>query len=560
MLKKFIVLAATLLLAASALAQNSAYPPFYTHIVGGRVIAAEYGRWTIHSINAVSAGAGTMTLDNCFINVGADNRKIFPFAPGGLGPFPSITVVDGSNTETALAVTGVTTPTAAGPSAVNAFSCSITATFANAHSTGVTLVSGDNGLLEAALDAAASNVGLVTIDSTSGITAAQLIAATVVPTVAFEDLRQPAAQYWNLSQTASTFLAVPSTLTATTVGFALNGANATGGAYTGNSTYHVCVAYVDVAGQEGACSADFSGLTAGTSAATYQIGFAAPAASTGAVGYTVYISLASGTYSLAYQVPLTSTVCKLTTIETVTPACALTNTTYNQVGSAAVVSALTLSTSPVDMQLAGVSGTLLTGNPNGRTTYGYVAASHLAPYGILPIYLAFTAGGIGSATPIAIGTFNIPAGAFNMVGNQLRICGKYANTDASSTVQNINIYYDAPGSNTAGSPVQIASLAASATTIGANPGTGNFCWNGHTTVAGAGATAGSIIGDFSLLNYYLSATPAVTFLGGDSKTAAVGSLNLAGTAGFSTRISIVHTNTSGNNTPQLVALTFEDLN
>jgi hypothetical protein len=132
-------------------------------------------------------------------------------------------------------------------------------------------------------------------------------------------------------------LAAPATLTAATVGFGLNGANTTGGTYTGTSTYVYCIAYVDIMGQEGPCSATFSAATAGTGS-TNQIGFAAPAASTGAVGYVPYISLAGGSYALAYKVPLVSQptvagvapvsngVCTLTTLETITPACAVTNT------------------------------------------------------------------------------------------------------------------------------------------------------------------------------------------------------------------------------------------
>ncbi len=96
------------------------------------------------------------------------------------------------------------------------------------------------------------------------------------------------------------------------------------------------------------------------------------------MGCVVYISLASGSYSLAYQAPLTSAQCALTKIEVVAPACAVTNATYAQTGSAAVISALTLNTSRVDMQLGGVSGTLLTGNPNGRTTYSYAPSSPIA--------------------------------------------------------------------------------------------------------------------------------------------------------------------------------------
>ncbi len=99
----------------------------------------------------------------------------------------------------------------------------------------------------------------------------------------------------------------------------------------------------------------------------------------------------------------------------------------------------------------------------------------------------------------------------NVAGTEIRVCGKYTNTDVNSVAQNINIY---PAMLLALTPpvLRCKSLPLAAT---AGPGTaaaytGNFCWQGHTSVSGAGATAGSIFGDYSFLNYYLSATPAAS--------------------------------------------------
>ena len=127
----------------------------------------------------------------------------------------------------------------------------------------------------------------------------------------------------------------------------------------GTGTYHMCIAYVDIMGQEGTCSADFS--QAGL--ATGSFIFSPPAASTGAVGYTIYIGLTGGgVTNLDYKVPLVTQptavgaypaangVCTLTTVETITPACAVTNTVYGTVGSTATVTAITLSTSPINPQ------------------------------------------------------------------------------------------------------------------------------------------------------------------------------------------------------------------
>lgn len=427
----------------------------------------------------------------------------------------------------------------------------VIASFTNLHGQSAVVRDGSYGLQTAINYAQLQGGGLVTIDPAwiqMGGTDALVSSAIPFPNVSIADFGGPDVEYWNIEPAAATFLAAPTTLTAVT---ALPSATPVG-AY-GTGTYHLAIAYVDASGQVGPESADFS--EAGL--ATGSFIFSAPAASTGAVGYVIYISLTGGTYSLDYEVPLSSSICTLTRIEGITPACAVANTTYAQSGSAATVTAITVNTSPVGMVLGGVSGTLLTGNPNGRTTYGYVPSNHLSTSGLMALSLPFTVGGIGSATPIAIGTVNVPGGLFNHVGTGIRVCGKFTNTDVNSTVQNINIYLDAAGSNVAGSPVQIASLASTAGPGTAAAYTGNFCWSGTTTVAGAGATAGSMLGGFSLLNYYLSATPAGIFVGGDTKTAAVASLNLAGTNGFENRLSIVHTNTTGNNTPQLQNLTIE---
>ena len=108
---------------------------------------AYYGQWAVHSLNAVSSGSNTMTLDNCFVRAGLGNRQFFPFATN-----VTVTVVDGTNTETALAVTAVSTPVINGISSVNPYTCSFTASFSNAHSAGVSIISADNGVAEAAND------------------------------------------------------------------------------------------------------------------------------------------------------------------------------------------------------------------------------------------------------------------------------------------------------------------------------------------------------------------------------------------------------------------------
>jgi hypothetical protein len=433
---------------------------------------------------------------------------------------------------------------------------SVTASFLNSHGQSAVVYDGTYGLQTAINMAQQNGGGMVVADpawTQAGGTTALITSAVPFVGVVIYDVRSNTPAFWNVEPLAVTYLAVPTVLSSSTAVFSTSPA----GSYTTAAAYFMCIQYVDIAGQEGACSTTFSQTPATTLS---SLTITAPAASTGAVGYTIYVSLTSGTYSLAYQVPLTASVCTLTKLENITPACAVTNSTYNQTGSNAVVTALTVSTSPVDMQLGGVSGTLLTGNPNGRTSYGYVPSSHFGGQGVPTVALAFTVGGIGSATPISIGTVNLPANFMNYSGKRIRVCGRYQNTDVNSVLQSINIYWDAALSNIAGSPVKIGSMSA-----GVGPGTaaaytGIFCEEFTTTVTGAGATS-SITPGWSLLNYFLTATPASNMLGGDTNSAAVGLLTTAAasTVGFSNRLSIVHTNTTGNNTPQLFSLTIEVL-
>ena len=111
------------LLQPQARAQN----PQFANNMGGRYMASEYGKWFVHNLNTIASGATSMNLDNCFVSVGTGNKKIFPIAVN-----VPVTVIDGSLTETALAVTSIVAPGAASGSSAgpNPFNCSFGATFA----------------------------------------------------------------------------------------------------------------------------------------------------------------------------------------------------------------------------------------------------------------------------------------------------------------------------------------------------------------------------------------------------------------------------------------------
>lgn len=504
-----------------------------------------------------STGAGTLILS--IGNVGLQNgRKV-----SVLNVNAPITVDAGSNLETV-------TPTAVScstPEIPN--TCSVTATFSFVHGAGAAVTSGTAGLQEAINDAFQNGGGLVVIDglwTKNGGTNTLLTAAVPYPSVPIEDRRSLASiQNWN-TQTGGTTLAAPATLTAATVGFGLNGATTTGGAYTGTNTYHYTISCVDIMGQEGPGSADFSAATAGTGAVN-QIGFAAPAAQTGCVGYVPYISLTAGSYALSYKVPLVTQpttagavpigngVCTLTVLETVTPACAITNATYGQTGSAAIVSALTLNTSPIVPAVTTVSSTTVyTPNAGGRTTAFYAPGSHIGAGGLNQAFLPFVISAAEASTvPSVLGTINVQPGFMNAVGRTIEICGKATTTASTATIVSIQFQWDAMGQNTAGKGVQLGNLSITPVAAFSTTKVITFCETFQTTVASASATGGSInsIGGF-IATSGVSSAAAGQGAGSDATTGTVGSLNLA----VDGRINVVSVHTTGTDG---AALTLQSL-
>lgn len=88
--------------------------------------------------------------------------------------------------------------------------------------------------------------------------------------------------------------------------------------------------------------------------------------------------------------PVSNGVCTLSTIETIRPACAMTNAIYGTTGSGATVTGYPVVTSPQTFQLGGVpSTTYYAPNTNARTTYQYADYSfadtcfHLRKWGAL---------------------------------------------------------------------------------------------------------------------------------------------------------------------------------
>lgn len=417
------------LLLASVAAFGQAYSNAkFAAYANGRVMADEFGRWALQSQTGISSGAQTVTLNGCYVKVGTSYEQWYP-----IGTNTPLLISDGANSET-VTPTSVTQPTVVtGPSTVSPYNCTFTATFANSHlNPGFGVSAGDNGLEAAINYALAKGYGVVTVEQSSAITNTMLTAAQVYPTVQIEDLRSGQLQYWNPQPSALTALATP----ATRVGSATNCltthtvcdttiAVASGG-FT-NAAQYVWVAYVDVLGGISSASATANY----TSAGAVQIEFLAPAASTGAVGYIFGIGTS---YAAAYWIPATSTICTLTTIETVVPACAVTNALYGQTGSPAFVSkpATTFALYPLQ------GGVAAAYNPNfqSHTTVSYAPSpkpfvgfeQNYGPFTVAP---ALTAG-----QAVVLGTVALPTGYLNYIPSTLHISGNITLTPSTGgTIQ-----------------------------------------------------------------------------------------------------------------------------
>lgn len=457
----------------------------------------------------------------------------------------------------------------------------IIGTFQNTHGQSAVVSDGTAGL-QSALNVAAGG-GQVSIGpawnsvagQTVGITGgpasvnALLTALVPVPLAGIVDYRGAAPVFWNLvsTQAIGSYLAVPATLISTTA-FSSTGTACTpsGSCYAGG-TIHARIAYVDAMGNEGPKSLDYSFTD--TSAKAVQ--GTAPAASTGAVGYVIYLGLESGSAGNEYNVPLVTQptaigaypagngVCTLTTIETTLPACALTNTTYGQTGSAWVAPAYPVVTSQQGFQLAGVSTTsYYIPNSNAHTAYSYAPGAHPGIPGVVtnapPTTVSAT---LASTVPFVLGSVQLPPGFMNYQGREIQICGFV--TDAATAVDTISavqFWWDADGSNvTTGIPVLLANDQITATlTAAVNR---EFCQNFTTTVPSASATGGTIQAPFGWLAEGQIAAGTIHFMEPNITIAAVGSLNLA----LASRIDVVFVETTSTvDTPRLQNLTVTVLN
>ena len=543
-----LVIAALLVAALPGFAQQSCDTGTRLHIDNGMYNASAYNTWRAQVATGNAAtGATTVTVQQNGVAL-CDNYKIQPFQVGS-----PITIGIGANAETA-------TVTSVAGCSINgvANACTIGATFNNLHGHGDLIVSGSAGVQEAIFDALLSPAGggVVAVGApftAGGGTDATLSAALPFPSVSIQDNRKGTPAMWNPMPTVTTALAAPTTLTSQAACDATHtfcsDATVAGSASWGG-TVHGCITLVDINGNESPCSADASF----TSVASKAIDIGAPAArADNVVGWKPYLSVSGGSYALSYSLPLltqpttllaipvSSGVCTLTTLETITPACAIGNTKYGQSASAtgagglfsaggAQFTSYPVVTSTLAPEIGSASALQHNPNEEAHATYAYVPGNRIGAPGIQSAHIAFP---ITAAAQTTIGqveaTIPLPANYMNFVGRTMEVCGLIAKTGTTAdTVDEIQVWWDAEGSNvTAGTPVQLSSIKITEATALAAAADFNFCQQFTTTVASTSATGGSIqpgVGYATVSQVSAGANPSA---GANALVAAVGSLNLA---------------------------------
>lgn len=556
-------------------------PPSNQSFVAGRFVAQNYfypgvringGGGLANTTYSIQLSQGSVRLP--------DGRSIVPFSAGGINilgqpqAMPAIPITVGAGL-----VQETVTPTAVSGCYVGApqTSCSVTAAFTYAHGQGEVVTSGSYGVQEATNDAAYWGGGVVSVDPSSalshgGVTAvrAAIASAIVMPMVSIEDTMQGPTMYWNPTQGGlATVFAAPTGIMVTgqaacdaTHQFCSDSAAV--GTWA-NVAYYGCIAYVDIMGQEGPCSA----TTNFTAVASKAIDFGTPAASAGAVGYVMYIGTS---YLLASSVAITPSVCTMTTLETITPACAVTNTTYGQVGSTfgagalftggAQIAAITLVTSPGKLLVTTASATTAyIGTPNGRSTgYVYGPSSHIGVPGVLSVSRPFTITTAAASTvPNVVATVNMPPGVMNYLGRGFRVCGFGSATGTSTaTIVGFTLWWEAAPSNASG-PLPLIIGGPNVTgTLASAIDNYTFCQEFTTVTTGA---TGTVLPGTGYETFSDTVAGTHPFAGPNVQVGAPAAMSLTGGVGFPTHLHVVYLHTTGTDGTGIIwqKLTIEPL-
>lgn len=141
--------------------------------IGGGSDVQQFAQWSAHTTSAITSGSSAVQLDNCYFSLSATGQQFFPLAVG-----VKVTVLDAAGNSETDAITAISAPTPTFGSAQPGFGCGFTATFSNAHTAGVKIISGDGGLGEA-ISILKAFGGNVYVTSLSGITTSTITGLTV---------------------------------------------------------------------------------------------------------------------------------------------------------------------------------------------------------------------------------------------------------------------------------------------------------------------------------------------------------------------------------------------
>jgi hypothetical protein len=491
-----------------------------------------------------SSGTGSYSITLAYgYTILSDGTKIYPVSVTA-----PIKIGAGTSQESV-------TPTSVSCSTPEQYgTCTITATFTYSHGAGDLVRSGSYGVQEAVNASFGDGGGQVAITPSfyaAGGTAAIINAVVGYPSVVIVDSVGGSPTYWNLAPSTTTLLAAPAVLTGqaacdSTHQFCSDGTVA-GSASWGGAVYG-CYTLVDINGNESPCSATNNFTSVASKA--INMGISQTARTDNVVGWKPYLSVSGGSYALAYSIPLltqpttllavpvSAGVCTLTTLENITPACAIDNSKYGQTGSrtgaaspflgGAQITGYPVVTNTLAPEIGSASA--LQHNPNfeSHATYAYIPGMHVGVPGIQGQHIVFPITAAAQTTiGEVVGTIPLPANFMNYVGRTIEVCGLISKTSTvADTVDDIQIWWDAEGSNvTAGTPVQVSSIKLTST--GTAAFTTNFCQQITTTVASTSATGGSLTPGQGWLTKSQVAAGTVPVAASSSLVAAVGSLNLA---------------------------------
>lgn len=487
-----------------------------------------------------ATGTATITLNTGV--VGVSNQG--PFSPLAVGT--PIYVGFGSNqdlvTPTVVSNCGAGQPIG---------TCQVTGTgFNNLHGPNEPVLSGTYGIQEAVNAANGANGGEVWISnaaaqlgSSTAILAAIATAASYPNVIILNNAGTVLGpnKYWSMQPSTLTSLAVPATLAAGTVVFAV----APVGTWA-NSSYFFCVTYVDALGGEGPCSLTYNQ----TPTLNYSATITSPVASTGAVGWRFY---AGASYNAAYLMPINSTHCTLTTLESVMPACAI-GSNGGWIAPPLTTTSLRPNATVTTGALASPTVNIDAIQPQGHTAFAYqptgsVPVPFQTHYGPFPAFGSTTSGQLD-----ILGSIQLPTGFLNTIGRTVRLKGKITGGSVNTaTLPILTVVVSWAGGTTAG--VGLTTCSFEGVAVGATKTyTGPFECTLDTNAIGATAV-GSLMPS-GYLSLQASDVSAVAQVYSDSNVAAVGSLGL-----FSQdTVNLVYTsNTNTSGGPQLLGLDIEIL-